>query len=833
MSLKPPFGPLVRKSITARFIRACRTPERVKSLEIESYDLKLDVDFKRARLKGVVEVSLKRGEAPLVLDAVGLDVSSVRTAGRDLPFRLDRSGGTLTIPGAPRGPGSVEIAYSKQVSDEVIFGLYKSKYDGGYLLVTDLEPAEARTVFPCKDHPAFKAVFRLEVTTDSGLKVISNMPAASVGAVGAGRSRFVFEPTPRMSTYLFFLGVGRFDEAERTSGRPKVILAARPAQAAKGGFAMDIASRVVNWYGDYFGISYPLKKLHLVGLPEYHVGAMENWGAITSREAYALIDKRTSFEEKRHSARVWAHEIAHMWFGDLVTMKWWDDLWLNESFATFMEDKAMDSLQPKWDVWREFVRLNTFRSLNADSLSTTHPIRVEVKTPDDMRSVFDAISYGKGAAVLRMMEDYVGEESFRKGVSAYLNKFSYSNAEGEDFWKSLEEASSLPVSKVMRAWVTKPGFPLIEVKTSRGQITLAQSRFLLEGGRSRDVWPVPLALWLNGKEQSILLDREVCSMKARKQTDVLVNPGRKGFYVTKYDDETYESLARRFRTLNSYDKAGLVCDLYLLMQAGLVAPTLYFRFVSLCSRVGDPIVVETVAEELTNLRALADETRIVREAQSEFYTSQMTRVGLKAKKGQDETTSAVRELLAPQAARTDPACAKRLAKLFDDYQDVPADLKSAVAISYALSKREAAYERLVQLLKGQETEGGRVKLYPALTSFRETDLVERTLELAISGEVSRSDAAYAIRDAGMNPFAREALWRWLVKRYDRVCEIYANSQAFYSLLNDVLPVCGIGHESEVRKFISGERYKRGELTFRRTFEMMQVNGRLRRALLAS
>jgi tricorn protease interacting factor F2/3 len=432
-----------------------------------------------------------------------------------------------------------------------------------------------------------------------------------------------------------------------------------------------------------------------------------------------------------------------------------------------------------------------------------------------------------------MMEDYVGEESFRKGVSAYLKKFSYSNAEGEDLWKSLEEASGLPVSRVMRAWVTKPGFPLIEVKTSKRQITLAQSRFLLEGGRSKDVWPVPLTLRLDGKEQSILLDREVFSMKPRKQTDILVNLRRKGFYVTKYDEETYENLARRFRTLHSHDKAGLVSDLYLLMQAGLVSPTLYFRFVSLCSNVGDPLVVETVTEELAHLRALAEEARIVREAQSEFYTSQMARVGLKAKKGQDETMSAVRELLAPQAARTDIACAKRLARLFDNYQGVPADLKSAVAIAYALSKREAAYERLLQLLKDQETEGGRVKLYPALTSFRETNLVERTLELAISGKVSRSDATYAIGGAGVNPFAREALWRWLVKRYDRVCEIYANSQAFYSLLGSVLPVCGIGHEQEVRKFISGERYKKGELTFRRTFEMLQVNGRLRRALLTS
>ena len=338
--------------------------------------------------------------------------------------------------------------------------------------------------------------------------MISNSAVKSKNDTADGRVRHRFHPTPRMSTYLLFIGIGRFEEVKLSSQGLEVIAAARPKQAHKSKFILGIASAVLKDYSQYFGIAYPLEKLHLIALPEYHTGAMENWGAITSRESYVLVGERSGVSSRKRAALVITHEIAHQWFGDLVTMKWWNDLWLNESFATFMEHKMMSRARPEWDVWADFLRFETFRSMNQDALRNTHPIEVRVDTPDEIGQAFDAISYGKGANVIRMIESYIGEENFRKGVSDYLHKFSYSNARGKDLWKSLESSSGQPVSRIMGAWVRKPGYPLVKVMTSRGRVTLSQSRFSLENVPTRETWPIPVTFEVNGNHGGLLLEKK-------------------------------------------------------------------------------------------------------------------------------------------------------------------------------------------------------------------------------------------------------------------------------------------------------------------------------------
>ena len=358
-------------------------------MEIESYDLNLDIDFKEAVVSGVVRVTVKESGMPLLLNAKDMEIESVKVDDTQSPFKFDKRAGILAIGKVPAHRFVVEIEYRKEVSDKVIFGLYKSRYGSEYLLVTDLEPAEARTVFPCKDEPSYKAVFNLEVVTDKGLSVISNSTTRSTKLTPDGRVRHIFKPTPRMSTYLFFLGIGKFEESRRRRNGIEVIAAARSGLVHKSKFILEVASEVLKEYTRYFEISYPLEKLHLIALPEYHTGAMENWGAITSREPYVLVDDDSGVFSRRHAALVMTHEIAHQWFGDLVTMKWWNDIWLNESFATFMEHKVLSRLHPEWDVWTDFLRFETFRSMNQDALGTTHPIEVKVNTPDEIGQVFD------------------------------------------------------------------------------------------------------------------------------------------------------------------------------------------------------------------------------------------------------------------------------------------------------------------------------------------------------------------------------------------------------------------------------------------------------------
>ncbi|MDV3293289.1 MAG: M1 family metallopeptidase [Nitrososphaerales archaeon] len=801
-------------------------------MEITSYDLKFDVDFAKARMNGVAILHLKGYQDPLLLDAVGLDIQAVRVNGEPWRSRYDKKKGKLKIPRIPRKESEVEIHYSKQVAEETIFGLYKSKYDGDYMLVTDLEPAEARTVFPCKDEPACKAVFNLSVTTETGLKVISNSTAVSVQPTADGRVKHVFDPSPRMSTYLFFMGIGRFEESKVKAGKTEVISASRPGTSQNARFILDVSAHVLQDYERYFGIPYPLKKLHLVGLPEYHTGAMENWGAIAARESYVILEKGASLYDFRHAAYIQTHEIAHMWFGDLVTMKWWDDLWLNESFAAFLEHRMLDRFHPEWDIWKDFLRFETFPSMNTDALSSTHPIQVKVETVSEVQQVFDAISYGKGAAILRMVESYVGEEAFRKGVSAYLRRFSYSNARGEDLWRSIARASGRPVTRVMAQWITKRGFPVVKVRAGRGKIKLSQSRFQLSGRASRETWPIPLTIQAGGKSTSFLFDSPTATINAPSADGLLVNPRRTGFYSVLYDDETYDALARRFYNMHAHDKAGLISDLFLFLQSGTVKPETYFRFLSLCGRSSDALLIELATDHLSILRSIADEAPMVRRAYDEFFVPAADRVGVSPREGEDPNMGTARESLMAYVVRVDEGYARRLAARFSDFATVEPDLKAAVATAYSMVNGSSAYEPLVRLLKNG-SEQDRAKAYIALTASRDHSVVERTLELSISGDVSRSDSGYTIAGAATNPLARRVTWEWIARRYDAIKAIYGGAQQFYLYLDRALPRCGIGSEEEVRAFISGPRFDEGKITFRRTFERLEVYSRLRRTLLSS
>jgi tricorn protease interacting factor F2/3 len=801
-------------------------------LQVNSYDLDLDVDFGRARVTGHVTLDVKGSESPLVLDALEMSISEVSVNGKAAKFSHDQKIGRLVMSGVPRKASKVRVAYSKEISDKTIYGLYKSKYGKDYMLVTDLEPAAARTVFPCKDEPTYKAVFRVTVTTDRGLSVISNATAKSVTETLDGRAKHVFNPSPRMSTYLFFVGIGRFEEAKVSSGRTEVIAASRPGVSNLSEYILDVSAKVLKDYEGYFGIRYPLEKLHLVALPEYHAGAMENWGAITSREAYVLLDKGSSFFDQRRAAYVMAHEIAHQWFGDLVTMKWWDDLWLNESFATFMEHKVLHSLHSEWDVWRDFLRFETFRSMNADALFGTHPIQAKVKEVHEIHQVFDAISYGKGAAVLRMVEDYVGETAFRKGVSAYLRRFGYSNASGEDLWKSIARASGRPVTRVMSAWVTKAGFPMVRVKTMKGGVRLSQGRFMFNGRGAGGVWPIPISMKVGGKTVSLLCDKKSAFVRAQRTDNLIVNVGRKGYYSVLYDTEAYEGLANRFKTLHSHDRAGLMTDLFLFLQAGKVEPETYFRFVSLCGESDDPLVIETVTDQLATLRAIADEARIVRKSYEEFYAPVASRIGLGPKEGEDPNLAPARETLTGQLVRVNRDYAAELAPGFEKYSEVEPNLKGAVAVAYAVVNGGSAYDPLVRTVK-TAGEVERVKLYSALTSFENPALVERALELGVSGEVSRSDSAYTLTGAANNPRARKTTWNWIEKNWDRLYEMYSGAQEFYLYLSRTVPECGLGSEERVKAFISGEKFSKGRMTFRRIFEQLDINSRLRQRLLST
>ncbi len=725
----------------------------------------------------------------------------------------------------------MKIEYSKQVSDDVIFGLYKSKYGKDYILVTDLEPAEARTVFPCVDAPAYKAVFRLQITTESGLGVIANTSLVRTQDAGAGRTTYTFQETPRMSTYLFFFAIGRFEETKRTAGGIDVITATRPGQAQNSHVALEMAAEALMAYQRYYDVPYPLKKLHIVALPEYHTGAMENWGAISSREGYALITEDTSFSQKCRGAMSMVHEVAHQWFGDLVTMRWWDDLWLNESFATFMSYKMTDRLRPDWEMWGTFLRDEGFLALNVDALSTTHPVHGHVRNVAESMHTFDAISYGKGAYVLRMLEAYVGEEAFRRGVSDYLKKFSFSNASGRDLWDALGKASGLPVTRVAREWLTKQGYPMVKVSAKRGKVELSQSRFTLSGRKTPGVWPIPISLRADGKEESAFLDRRTGKVGVRADKELLLNLDRTGFYTTLYDAQGYERLAGNFSRIHPHDRAGILHDLFLFLQAGLAKPELYARFVVLCGANPDAITTQEVTEQLMHLTAIAAESRVIQGIEPDFYPPLLKAFGEDPRPAEPPYVGAAREYLTSQYASVSESYAKKMADLFEHFTDLDPNLKSAAAIGYAMTNGASAEKRLQDMAKTLQGEVDRANVYEGLCAFKEPRLVRNTLDLGMSGQVSRSDSGYPLYLSAYNPYARDVLWDWITKRYDEMREMYAASQQFYLFMGRAIPMCGVEHETEVRRFLSGKRFEEGGSSVTRILEMLHINVKLRERLL--
>ncbi len=352
-------------------------------MKVRRYDLDIDVDFEKSRFNGKVAIQLE-SDQNVVLNAVGLEIQSVGSSRKDLRFKqVDED---LIVETGPID-GRVDISYDGTITDSLA-GLYKAPYEDTYIVTTHFEAAQARRMLPCVDRPDAKAVFKLTVTIPKDLEAISNMPVESVNITDS-RKTVTFRETPRMPTYLLYLGVGKFEEQTATLPRTDIILATTPGKSKLGTFALDEAKKALQFYEGYYSIPYPLPKLHLIAVPEFGAGAMENWGAITFREVALLRDASSSTRSRKRVSEIVAHEIAHQWFGNLVTMKWWDDIWLNESFATLMAFKVVDSLHPEWRQWDEFLLDETGGAMGRDCLMNTHPIEVPVKLPDEIEQVFD------------------------------------------------------------------------------------------------------------------------------------------------------------------------------------------------------------------------------------------------------------------------------------------------------------------------------------------------------------------------------------------------------------------------------------------------------------
>lgn len=468
-----------------------------------NYNLSLHLDRAARTFGGVVTITgtLQQSDY-LPLHAKDLTIESASIDGKTA-YVSQHEHDEIRLSQADLQPGEhiAVIAFSGTITDTMT-GLYPCyfEHDGvkKELLTTQFESHHAREAFPCVDEPAAKATFDLTLSTEAGVEVLSNMPIAHQKP-GSDTTPMVtvFETTPKMSTYLLAWVVGELHkQTAHTKSGVEVNVWATPAQpAANLAFALDIATRCIDFYDDYFGVPYPLPKCDHVALPDFSSGAMENWGLITYREIALLASPHSSVDTRRYVATVITHELAHQWFGNLVTMQWWDDLWLNESFATMMEYIAVDTLEPSWNIWRDFAANEAVMALRRDSLDGVQPVHLPVNHPDEISTLFDgAIVYAKGAKLMRMMQYYIGDADFRAGLRTYFTKFAHQNTTGQDLWDTLGEASGKDISGLMNAWIHQSGFPLVTITETADGTTLTQSQFFVGPHQpSTQTWPIPLA----------------------------------------------------------------------------------------------------------------------------------------------------------------------------------------------------------------------------------------------------------------------------------------------------------------------------------------------------
>jgi tricorn protease interacting factor F2/3 len=784
--------------------------------EVREYDLFLDVDYTGLKYSGKVTVDLE-SIGDVSLNAVGQQINGVTSGSRKVPFKHD--GKVLAIQ-TGKFSGPLEIEFNSKISDNFT-GFYKASYGDGYILSTHLEAVQARKVFPCLDHPAYKAAFRVKVRTDANLLVISNMPIESE-TTEAGKKTVTFQKTPKMSTYLLYLGVGKFVQEKGRHGKTELYAAYadRPTGKINTGFSFEATKKVLDYYESYFGIPFQLPKLHNVAVPEFAYGAMENWGAITYREILLHVDKDTSIRAKKSVAHVIAHEIAHMWFGDLVTMKWWDDLWLNESFATFMDYKSTDRAYPDWKVWQDFVRTSTSGAMGRDSLTKTHPIMANVHDPEEIEELFDEISYGKGASILRMIEAYIGSENFKRGVAQYLQKFRYSNASGHDLWSSLQEASGTDVSRIMEGWISQEGFPVVKVSLTGTKLVLEQERFLLTGGTSKQIWPIPVTMNVDGKTQSLLLDKKKAEVNLKATPRSLkVNVDQTGFYVVQYDGKELQDLVWKGR-LSPFDRWGMINDAKAFILSGRMPFKEYLNLVEKYQNEEEYLPAIELSDQLSFLYQIAPSK--LAETSRRFHSAGLRIFETK----KDDNSITLKGVIAARLTLLDDAYAKSAGSKFKDLASVEPDMKRSVVMGYARSSND--YDGLIGRYTKSATDEERLRFLEGLVSFKNPELIAKTLEFALSGKVKRQDVRNVILYATSNPDGRTAVWQWFRKNMTKLEAMYAGTAQFSIILREYFSIIGVGLAAEVEKFFNEHKVIGADIAL----ERLRVYDQLAKKILA-
>ena len=729
--------------------------------------------------------------------------------------------------------------------NEQMHGFYRTSYlvkgKRCWGAATQFEATDARRAFVCADEPAAKARFRATLIVPKELTALSNMPAVKTAHAGAGKKKISYAVTPVMPTYLLCFVVADLEcvQAKDERGVP-IRVWTTPGKKEQGRFALDVAKHALSYFAKWFAIPYALPKCDMVALPDFASGAMENWGLITYRETALLVDeKNSSASSRQRVAEVIDHELAHQWFGNLVTMEWWTDLWLNEGFASYMGPKAVDDRFPEWKLWDQYVATEFMSALHDDSLRNSHPIEIPVKNPQEIREIFDHITYNKGSAVNRMLEHYLGEEKFRAGLRKYLKRYEYNNAKTVDLWKALEEVSRQPVRKIMAGFTQQEGYPAISAELGKNGLELEQQRFIFDGGADtkRLSWKVPLTLGPEGsKTRSFLLSGKKQRIPLSDNGGFLkLNPGQTGFYRVRYSPELLDRLRAAVREdrLSDTDSLGMLDDAFSFVRSGdISAKDVLSMLPDFRARKDFNLwlTVGGILGSVENILGPEKSTGSFHVFCRDLYRDVWARLTWEPQSSDSHSDVLLRSLVIGRLGHVgESGIAEEARHRFEAFASGSAldpNLRSAVYGIAAEHGDAGTWSRLRALYQKTDHQEEKVRLLRAFTRFRDAKIVREILLFSLSGQVRPQDAYVILAGFGSNGRARGIAWSFIKTQWKKITTMYKSGSV--GLLGHILEGSTAGYSDEadlrdVRAFFRKHPVPGTERTRSQTLELIRAN----------
>lgn len=771
-------------------------PRLIEKFIPSSYKLSLNINRQNRRFGGIVTIiGVLQPESDVIsLHSKNLKITSVVVNGKSAEFTVNNDSLDVPINDTANADKIIVIDFSGKITDSM-HGMYPCyfEHDGQKkeLLATQFESHHAREVFPCIDEPAAKASFDVTLTTETNVTVLGNMPVSKQKTEN-DKLVTTFETTPIMSSYLLAWVIGELHKkTAQTKSGVEVNVWATPAQPANSlDFALDIGVRSIDFFDEYFGVSYPLSKCDHVALPDFSSGAMENWGLITYREIALLAEPgSSSVATKHYIATVIAHELSHQWFGNLVTMEWWNDLWLNESFASLVEYTAVDSLEPDWNVWLDFASYESIIALRRDSLAGVQSVQTDVNHPDEISTLFDgAIVYAKGARLLKMLCHYIGEDAFRSGLKAYFKQFAYKNTVANDLWGTLSTASHKDTGTFMTTWISQPGYPVLHASRNGDRVSLRQERLTSRSAKPSDVlWPITLNS--NYAEMPQIFDTRSLDIPVTDQSPLRFNVGNDAHFITHYDDGLLKQIIALVKSggLEPVDRLQLLNEQNLLADAGITSgATLVTTLDAFKNEVSEP-VWDIISMTVSNLKKYVDnddaaETAL-RALAGSLATNQYNRLGWSQLENETETDTKLRStIMGMMMYSEDHNVIDHAMNIYKSFEIEKIDPELRSLILSAVIRHhgsEQIVDKLIDTYKATTSSELKQDICAGLTSTKNPKTVKRLLDLVKDTSTIRTqDTARWIAYLVRNKHARAQTWQWVRENWAWINKTFGQDKSY-------------------------------------------------------